>query len=181
MTVQDAGTEESKGSEETNGDASGAGPDKQADTNTGQKTFDAEYVAKLRQEAAKFRTEARAAAEKAKKFDEAEAAGKSELEKANEAAAESAKQLAAIQVELLRSQVAVTKKLPAALAERLRGSSKEEMEADADALMAELGKQFVSKTGTTSGDTGAGVKGTATNYEAMSPKDLVKAVRERNL
>jgi hypothetical protein len=165
---EDAKAEEPKAEEPT-------GSDK------GEGTFDAAYVAKLRKEAAKYRTDAKAAQEKAEKFDAAEAAGKTELQKANDAAADAAKRLEDVQNELLRSQVAIDKKLPAALADRLRGANKEEMEADADALLADLAKQFVPKSGTKSEDTGAGVKGKPTDFEAMSPKELVKMVRDRDM
>lgn len=50
------------------------------------KTFDADYVEKLRKEAAKYRTEAKANADAAKRLAEIEEANKSEIEKAVEAA-----------------------------------------------------------------------------------------------
>ncbi len=143
------------------------------------KTFDAEYVSKLRAEAAKHRTEARAAQAKAKKFDEAEAAQKSDLQKAQEEADQSKAELAAVQTELLRTRIASEKSLPSAFAQRLRGANAEEMQADADVLIAELGKQYVPKAGSNPASTGAGVAGEAPDYEAMSPKELVKLVRNR--
>lgn len=174
--TEDKGTEgtENKGTEGTGDAGTGdAGTD-------GDKTFDAAYVATLRKEAAKYRTQAKEAADKAKKFDESEAAGKTDLQKANDEAAEAKAQLEAVQTDLLRATIASAKKLPPALADRLRGKNKEEMEADADSLMAELGKGFVAKGGSSADDTGAGVKGDSIDYEGMSPKDLVKAIRERD-
>ncbi len=143
------------------------------------KTFDAEYVSKLRAEAAKHRTEARAAQAKAKKFDEAEAAQKSDLQKAQEEAEQSKTELVAVQTELLRARIASEKSLPPALAQRLRGANAEEMQADADVLIAELGKQYVPKAGSNPAGTGAGVAGQSPDYDGMSPKELVKLVRNR--
>ena len=48
------------------------------------KTFDADYVAKLRQEAAKYRTEAKANDEARKELDQIKEAQKSDAEKAND-------------------------------------------------------------------------------------------------
>ena len=70
------------------------------------KTFDAEYVKKLREEAAKYRTEAKANAEAAKRLAEIEEATKSEAEKTAErlAAAERAAEIA--RAEALRFKIA---------------------------------------------------------------------------
>ena len=182
MTVEDASTDKTApptGPPAAAPEAPTTGPPAGEPPADKQETFTAEYVAKLRAEAAKHRTDARSAQAKAKKFDEAEAAQKSDLEKAQEEAAQSKAQLETVQTELLRARIASEKKLPAALAQRLRGSSQEEMEADAEALMADLGKQFVPKSAPGSAATGAGVAGGATDYEAMSPKELVKLVRGR--
>lgn len=56
-----------------------AGTEQQQDQ---PKTFDADYVANLRKEAAKYRTEAKANADAAKKLAEIEEANKSEIDKA---------------------------------------------------------------------------------------------------
>lgn len=70
------------------------------------KTFDADYVAKLRQEAAKYRTEAKANAEAAQRLAEIENANKSEAEKAAERIAQLEKDAASARAEALRFKVA---------------------------------------------------------------------------
>lgn len=88
------------------------------------------------------------AAEKLSKIEEA---NKTDLEKVTgerdtlKTAAESAA------AEALRLRVALTKQLPAELIDRLRGSTKEELEADADELL-----KLVKPTGRTSFDGGKG-------------------------
>jgi predicted metal-dependent hydrolase len=88
------------------------------------------------------------AAEKLSKIEEA---NKTDLEKVTgerdslKSAAESAA------AEALRLRVALTKQLPAELIDRLRGSTKEELEADADELL-----QLVKPQGRTSFDGGKG-------------------------
>ncbi|MDO5533224.1 MAG: hypothetical protein Q4F65_01045 [Propionibacteriaceae bacterium] len=69
---------------------------------------------------------------KAAKFDEAENANKSELQRAQEAAAEASKRAEAAEARVLRADVAADKGVPAAL---LSGSTKAELEASADALL----------------------------------------------
>lgn len=70
------------------------------------KTFDADYVDKLRKEAAKYRTEAKANADAAKRLAEIEDANKSEVEKATQriAVAEAARDAA--HAEMIRFRVA---------------------------------------------------------------------------
>ncbi len=70
------------------------------------KVFDADYVAKLRQEAAKYRTEAKANADAAKRLAEIEDAQKSEAQKAADRIAELEQQAATAQREALRFKVA---------------------------------------------------------------------------
>lgn len=70
------------------------------------KTFDAEYVDKLRKESAKYRTEAKANAEAAKRLAELEESQKSEAEKQAERIAELEKQIEGANVQALRSRAA---------------------------------------------------------------------------
>lgn len=65
---------------------------------------------------------------------------KTDLQRATEAVAAAEKRAAEAEQKLLRQRVAADKKLPPALADRLRGSTEEEMAADADALLAGLPK-----------------------------------------
>ena len=76
---------------------------------------------------------------KAAKFDEAEQASKSELEKEREARAAAEKERDRLQLEGVRASVALAKGLTPTQAKRLVGSTKEELEADADELLADLG------------------------------------------
>lgn len=69
-------------------------------------TFDAEYVAKLRKEAAKYRTEAKTNADAAKKLAEIEDANKSEIQKAADAKAAAEKERDEARAEALRLRIA---------------------------------------------------------------------------
>jgi hypothetical protein len=70
------------------------------------KTFDADYVKKLRDEAAKYRTEAKANADAAKRLADIEEAQKSEAEKAADRIRQLEEQTAAAQRDALRFKVA---------------------------------------------------------------------------
>jgi hypothetical protein len=72
---------------------------------------------------------------KAAKLDEIEAKSKSELERATDAAKAHEARASAAETALMRHQVAAAKGIPAELADRLNGKTKEEMEADADKLL----------------------------------------------
>lgn len=72
---------------------------------------------------------------KAAKLDEYEAASKSDLEKAAEKAAAAEKRAEQAELKLLRYEVAFDKGLTPAQAKRLVGSSREELEADADEIL----------------------------------------------
>jgi hypothetical protein len=72
---------------------------------------------------------------KAAKLDEIEAKSKTELERATEAAKAHEARAAAAEMALLRRDVAAAKGVPAELADRLSGKTREEMEADADKLL----------------------------------------------
>lgn len=130
-----------------------------APVNDEGKTFDADYVKSLRQEAAKYRTQAKEMAEKAKAYDEYVESQKSEAQKVSDALEAATRERDTLKAELLRHQVAAKKNLPGALVERLRGETLEEMEADADSLLAGLKDQFVAKQKPTPDQTGAGVVG----------------------
>lgn len=75
---------------------------------------------------------------KAAKLDEIEAASKSELEKEREARAAAEKERDSVKTEALRITVAAEKGLTPGQAKRLVGATREELEADADALLAEF-------------------------------------------
>lgn len=75
-------------------------------TETESKTFDAEYVAKLRAESAKYRTEAKANADAAKRLAELEEANKTEAQKLADRATNAEAERDAARVEVLRFKVA---------------------------------------------------------------------------
>lgn len=138
--------------------------------------FDAEYVRRLRSEAAKYRTAAKEAAEKASKYDEYVASQKSEQEKLAESLDATTRERDSLKHELLRLKVAQAKQLPSSLVDRLRGDTEEEMLEDADALLSGLKESFAAKKPSVD-QTGAGLVG-----EAKAPSDpleLAAAVRGR--
>lgn len=77
---------------------------------------------------------------KASKYDEAEAANKTELQRAQEAAAAAEKRATDAEGALLRAKVAnrAGKVLPPSLAARLVGNNEAELEADADRMLEDL-------------------------------------------
>ena len=99
-------------------------------------TFDRDYVAKLRAESAKYRTEAKANAKAAEKLAAIEEASKSELDKAAERANAAEARAAAAEAQLIRKDIAASKGLKPEAAEFLTGATPEEIEASADKLLA---------------------------------------------
>lgn len=95
------------------------------------------------------------------KLKEFEDRDKSELEKANERATAAETRAAELERNYLRSQVALAKGLPANLAARLQGSTKEELEADADALKALIAPNNNNGQPPPRPDLGQGARGTA--------------------
>jgi chromosome segregation ATPase len=99
---------------------------------------------KAEREAAKeARRRAEEAEAKVKEYEDAQKSEQQKLEEAAAAAKEEAdalrKQITELEVRQRRSDVALAKNLPPKLAERLRGETVEEIEADADALLEDLG------------------------------------------
>ncbi|MFZ9392591.1 MAG: hypothetical protein ACO28P_01425 [Ilumatobacteraceae bacterium] len=129
------------------------------DTGADAKVFDEEYVKKLRSENAKYRTQAKELAEKAKAYDEYTASQKTEAEKQAEALEAATRERDTLKQEMLRLRVAQEKNLPKSLIDRLRGDTEEEMMADADALLE--GISSVAKPKPSPQATGAGVVGDA--------------------
>lgn len=128
---------------------------------------------KAEREKAKAEREARLAAEaRIKEFEDAQ---KSEEEKRQEELAAAKQEAEAqkarvheLEVAQTRSEVAAEKKLPPKLAGRLTGDTREEIEADADALLADLGTLPVETP--PPGDGGA--------RTPVEPKDLNEQIRE---
>ncbi len=90
-------------------------------------------VAKWKAFSRKHEDSAKANADKAKKFDEFEEASKTELQKAADRATAAEAKFAESEARAMRAEVAAAKGIPATL---LSGSTQEELEASADALIA---------------------------------------------
>lgn len=127
-------------------------------------TFDAAYVEKLRKEAAKYRMDAKANAEAAKRLADIEEANKTAEQKQAEKLAQLQAENAQLQADMIRAQVAASKGVPADL---LTGTTEEELNAAADRLLA-----FRGETATPPApDFGAGDRGDAPS----KPKQLTRA------
>lgn len=102
-------------------------------------TFDADYVKKLRQEAAKYRTEAKANADAAKKLAEIEESKKSEADRAADALKAQTQRAETAEAALLRYEVATDKGVPPKAMRLLSGATREEIEASADDVLELIG------------------------------------------
>lgn len=97
--------------------------------------FDRDYVNQLRQELARTRKARTLAENKAREFEDRD---KTELQKAVERAEAAERAATKATGQLLRFRVAAEKGLTGDWADRLRGESQEELEADADRLLEQL-------------------------------------------
>jgi len=106
---------------------------------------------------------------KAAKFDEIEQASKSEIEKATEKAAVVERERDEAVTRLARLEVALDKGLTPSQAKRLVGNTREELEADADQLLKDLGdsaKPRSPKPDPNQGRSGSGPATTADQFAA---------------
>jgi hypothetical protein len=106
---------------------------------------------------------------KAAKFDEIDAQNKSEVEKATERAAAVERERDDATARLNRLEVALDKGLTPSQAKRLVGSTREELEADADELLKDLGdsgKPRSPKPDPNQGRQGGGTASTADQFAA---------------
>jgi hypothetical protein len=97
-----------------------------------------EALAKERTARRKFEADAKKNASAAQRLAEVEDADKSEVQKANDKAAAAEARAKTAEVRVARLEVAAAKGLGPTLAARLVGETREELEADADELMAQL-------------------------------------------
>ena len=102
------------------------------------KTFDADYVSKLRAENAKWRTEAKANAGAAEKLRTIEQQNMSELDRAKSLLEQATKRASDLELDNLRKEVGLSKGLSKSMVDRLRGATEDELAADADQLLEEL-------------------------------------------
>ena len=118
------------------------------------------------QKAIKAERDARKAAERsnaelAARLKEFEDAKLSELERANNAAAEAAAELARLRAENVRATVALSKGVPADLIEFLTGDTEEEVAAKADLLLSRLNAPGTPKPDPSQGAKGTPISGSA--------------------
>lgn len=123
-----------------------------------EKPVATETVTDWQAEAEKWKTlsrkneeRAKAAEPAAKKLAEMEEANKTEIEKAQARADLAEKELNSTRIEALRNSVALDRKLTPSQAKRLVGSTREELEADADELLADLKNSQPSAVATSEG------------------------------
>ncbi|KUF05595.1 hypothetical protein [Leucobacter sp. G161] len=109
---------------------------------TSQEDFDKAIQARIARERAKIPTDYEELQAKAAKLQEIEDAKKSDEQKAAERIAAAEKRASELESQVVRAEVAAAKNVPAEL---LSGSTKEELEASADALIAFRGEQPVQK------------------------------------
>lgn len=150
MTEQTAPT---TGTEETNGQGTEA---KEFQAITSQEDFDKAIQARIARERAKIPADYDDLKAKAEKFAEWENSQKSEAQRLQEERDKATADLASERAARIRAEVAATKGVPANL---LSGSTQEELEASAEALIAFKGQQAnlhvasEGKSSTTSGTT----------------------------
>lgn len=107
---------------------------------SGEATKPTETVDFWKQKAREQETRAKANADKAKKFDDLEQEKKTEAERLTERATEAERLAAAASLRAERFEVAAAKGLPIDLAPRLQGTTRDELLADADVLLAQVGQ-----------------------------------------
>lgn len=135
-------------------------------------TFDRAYVEKLRRTEAKTRRELRTAQAQLKDREDAE---KTEAQRLTERVTAAETEAASARTQLLRHEVAAAKGLPGTFVERLRGDTREDLEADADVLIEQLGEQATTRT-SRSAAFDAGARGRPADGGA-TPPDMDDAIR----
>lgn len=171
-------------SAETGGDAPAAQetPAATAEATAQQVDWEAE-ARKWKELSRKNESRMKENAEKARLYDEVQEQGKSELQKAQEAAAKAEARAAAMEAEAMRAKVAAATGVDADL---LSGSSEDELRASAERLLAWRGAQV--PKGAPAAD--AGVRGdeiraarqlTRDDLKKMSPAEIIKARQDGQL
>ena len=170
-------------SAETGGDASAAQETPAAAEDAAQQVDWEAEARKWKELSRKNESRMKENAEKARLYDEVQEQGKSELQKAQEAAAKAEARAAAMEAEALRARVAAATGVDADL---LAGSSEEELRASAERLLAWRGAQVPKGAPATD----AGVRGdeiraarqlTRDDLKKMSPAEIIKARQDGQL
>ena len=148
---------------------------------TGDRDFEAE-IKKLRAENAKHRTRNKELSAAAERLAELEDANKSKEDKLAEQATAAQQRAEAAEAKLIRLEVAADKGLSRKLAARLQGTTREELEADADDLLADFsgdsGNGPAPKSRTTP-NLRPGGSGGDDDLEELDPAKLAAAIPRR--
>lgn len=134
-------------------------------------TFDREYVQKLRQESARYRTEAKEAETLRKRVKEIEDAEKSDLERTQTRAETAEHERDQAQVELLRLRVAAKHSIPEDLIDLVSGTTEDEINDRAERLAKRLGDAAIRAPSVPAGPRGK--PGTAENPESAVAQGLL--------
>lgn len=170
-------------SAESGGDAASAQEISAAAEDTAQQVDWEAEARKWKELSRKNESRMKENAEKARLYDEVQEQGKSELQKAQEAAARAEARAAAMEAEAMRAKVAAATGVDADL---LSGSSEEELRASAERLLAWRGAQVPKGAPATD----AGVRGdeiraarqlTREDLKKMSPAEIIKARQDGQL
>lgn len=170
-------------SAETGGDAPAAQETSAAAEDTAKQVGWEAEARKWKELSRKNESRMKENAEKARLYDEAQEQGKSELQKAQEAAAKAEARAAAMEAEAMRAKVAAATGVDADL---LSGSSEEELRASAERLLAWRAAQVPKGAPATD----AGVRGeeiraarqlTRDDLKKMSPSEIIKARKDGRL
>lgn len=154
--------------DEQSDEPAGTGGDDDEDSEP--QSFDREYVERLRRENASYRTRAQEAESKVQTFEQRDMTEQQRLE---QRATEAESKIPTLESDNLRLRVALKKGLvgdKAILADRLRGTTEAELEADADELLQHFGG-----AGGTSFDGGA--RGGSNGGGHQAPQDMDSALR----
>lgn len=127
----------------------------------------------------KHEGQAKANADAAKKLSEIEESDKSEAQKAADKAAKAEKRAEEAELRALRLEVAADKGLTPAQARRLMGSTKEELDADADDLLASFKSDGEPANGKPKEKLKLGASGADDEPEETDPARLADAVIQR--
>ena len=134
-----------------------------------------EALTKERGDRRRFEAEAKKNAGAAQRLAEVEDADKTEVQRAKDSAAAAEARAKAAELRVNRLEVAAVKGLSVTLAARLVGETREELEADADELMAQL-KPSGNGSGNGSGKQGEGEHGSGSTPEARGrPRESLRS------
>lgn len=134
-----------------------------------------EALAKERDARRRFESEAKKNAGAAQRLAEAEDADKSEIQRATDKAAAAEARAKAAELRASRLEVAAAKGLSPTLAARLVGETREELESDADELMAQL-KPAGTGSGNGTGKQGEGKAGSGEMPDARNrPRESLRS------